>query len=74
MRFDEWLGQENKKYAKLQKKYSQRVSNARKQDKLRSQTSKANGEKTYMSLVKESKKITMLFAEIKKNYLMIEKL
>jgi hypothetical protein len=66
MRFDEWLGQENKKYAKLQKKYSQRVSNARKQDKLWSQTSKANSEKTFMSLVKESKKITMLFAEIKK--------
>lgn len=66
MRFDEWLEQENKKYAKLQKGYSQRVSNARKHDKLWSKASKANGEKTFMSLVKENKKITMLFAEIKK--------
>lgn len=36
MRFDKWLEQKNKKYAKLQKGYSQRVFNARKQDKLRS--------------------------------------
>jgi hypothetical protein len=55
------LNKQIKKDAKLQKGQSQRLFNAKRQDKLRFQVSKVDDERYFMSLVKKHKEITMSF-------------
>jgi hypothetical protein len=60
-KFDEYLEQTDKKDVKLWKGQSQRLFNVRRQEKLRFQVPKVDGERDFMSLVKKHKEITMSF-------------